>query len=350
MAAMERSGRRLAVLVGLALTTLTRMPETLAQPSTPTKEAAESEARRFFHEGNAAYTKGDLRGAEAAYRKAWALAKSFGVASNLGLVSLKLGKHRDAAEHLAYALRFFPANGKPEHKKLLEVSFAKARAEVAEIVVQTTVEGAEVFVNGARVGLSPMKEPHFVDAGTCTLEAKREGYVAAKEVLAMSKGGRAEVLLGLKREAAAVPTATATASASATAMPTTPPPPRSAIPAFVLGGAAVLAAGIGIGMNVVAASDDASVKETADAIRVAKKSCVAGAANFDARCTDLESQARSAQTLSGASIGLLIGAGLVAGGALLYWFLPGAPPVKIGAVVVPEGGQVNGAVSVGGRF
>ena len=83
----------------------------LARADTPAPDgsaAVASKVGQLFDQAQAAFAKGDKQGAYEAYKAAWALQKSYDIAGNLGNVELKLGMHRDAAEHLAFALDDFP--------------------------------------------------------------------------------------------------------------------------------------------------------------------------------------------------------------------------------------------------
>jgi hypothetical protein len=257
--------------------------------------------------------------AEKLAREAWGLKQSYDIASNLGLAELGLKKHRDAAEHLAYALRFFPANGKPEHKKLLDVSFARARAEVTAVTVNTSLDGAEIWIDGARAGVAPMKDPVFVEVGTRAIEARREGYIAAKQTIEAKKGGAETVTLTLLREAPVVPTATASATTT-----TTEPPPRSQVPAFVIGGvgvASLVAGGVLVGVAESTRSDLDGGPKKADGSPLCTKAAPAGV-DVDPACAKLRSLAGERATMGNVGLGLFAVGGVAFAGAAAYFFWP----------------------------
>src|SRR4051812_35204786 len=66
---------------------------------------ADAQAALDYEAGVKAAEQGDTARAYTLLVKAWSLKRHFQVAANLGLTELDLGKHRDAAEHLAYFLR-----------------------------------------------------------------------------------------------------------------------------------------------------------------------------------------------------------------------------------------------------
>src|SRR6185369_11615173 len=89
--------------------------------------------------------------AEPLFQQAWALKHSYDIGGNLGIAELKLGKYRDAAEHLSYALKTFPANGKGPHRDLIQESLGKAKAQVAMVTIEVNQKGALVLVDGKEV-------------------------------------------------------------------------------------------------------------------------------------------------------------------------------------------------------
>ena len=335
---------QLALSLGLVLATLGLPTGGAAQPIPTSKAAPVDDAARLYQEGNDLYKKKDYPGAEAKYVAAWALAKTFDVAANLGLVELELKKYREAAEYLAFSLRNAPPSAKPAQRDSTRQALEEAKKHLCTVRLALSPPGAMLTVDGQTVAPEMAAAELFVLPGKRTIAATHPDREPASTSLEAAAGTTADATLTLKEKAKidALPLPTATATA--------PPPTRSALPIFVLGGAAVVALGVGVGLNVSAASDDGKVRTTSEEILGKKGSCVPGATNFDARCPALESQARSAQTLSGASVGLMVGAGVLAGGALVYWLLPGAAPVRFGAAVVPENGRVAGAMSVTGKF
>ena len=108
------------------------------------------------------------------YQQAWTLKHTYDIAGNLGQVELKLGKFRDAAEHLDFTLRLFPPTGKAAPREAIRLAFEAARKEVAALTIRVSAQGAAVSVDGTAIGLSPFEVPVFVDPGKRTLEATRQ--------------------------------------------------------------------------------------------------------------------------------------------------------------------------------
>jgi tetratricopeptide (TPR) repeat protein len=278
----------------------------LAQPKT----SVAVQVGELFDQAQAAFAKGDKQGAYDAYKAAWALQKSFDIAGNLGNVEVKLGKYRDAAEHLAFALESFPPTGEEAQQKAMEKKLAEVLKEVGRLHVQLSangarVDGASVTVNGSPAGSTPLPGTLFVEPGSVVVEVKLSGYLDGRQQVTIAKGGEQSVTLSL------VPL---------------PSPRRSVVPGVVLGGVAVAALAGGIGSFVAARGKRSTAQSLSQSILEAQHSCYVGASNFDARCDQVSSAASSGNTLEHVATGLFVGAGAAAVGAVVYFVWPQASP------------------------
>jgi hypothetical protein len=104
------------------------------------------------------------------------LKPAYDIVGNLGLVEAEMADHAAAAEHIDYALRFWPANGKPEKKKHLETVLAGELAHVAAITLRVSADGARVRLGDRDLGPSPIPHRVFAAPGTVRLRVERDGY------------------------------------------------------------------------------------------------------------------------------------------------------------------------------
>jgi PEGA domain len=290
--------------------------------------------------------------AEPLVREAWGLKHAYDIAANLGIVEAALGKWRDAAEHVAYALSTFPANGKPEHKKLLEQTLAKAAAQIGALRIKVSADKAEVFVDGKSAGLAPLPGVVFVDPGSRTIEAKLGGYDPASQAVDVKKGDASEVTLTLK-EAAPPPLPTGSASAPppppTATVPAPPPPWRPGVAWFATGGA-LAAAGLGVGIGLTVAANGKASDAAALSTKVGGRSACAGQpAPVD--CASLKTTLGTQGTYASAAHD-----GFVAGGAfalatagLAVWTMT-APKASGRARIVPVATATGGGLFILGTW
>lgn len=330
--------RRTLCSAALGATLATAAPAWAQAPAAP-PEASNAQADDLTHRGVDLIKKHQWAEAEALLRQAWALRHAYDIAGNLGLAETGLGKWREASEHLAFALATFPANGKAAHRELLREKLVKVREELGALTVVVGAAGvggvgAEVVVDGKRVGTAPLGEAVFVDPGSHTVEARLAGYETARQGVEAVKGGALTVTLGMVgvREAPVV------------VVPTVTPERRSRAPGIVLGSVAGVSLATGIALVVVAASKTSTVQDEYNAIKKAGHSCVVGASNFDPQCNGLHSTASSGDTLHNAGVGLLAVAGAAAVGAVLYivWPPASAAAPRVSAVRVTPAASPTG--------
>ncbi|MCK6591877.1 MAG: hypothetical protein L6Q76_30360, partial [Polyangiaceae bacterium] len=104
-------------------------------------QAAEKTADEYALEGRELAARNDFQGAYAAYMEAWKRKRSFDIAGNLGVAELRLGRMREAAEHLTYCEQNYPAVRDAEQTKKLEVVrelLKEARAQVGVARIRVT--------------------------------------------------------------------------------------------------------------------------------------------------------------------------------------------------------------------
>lgn len=331
-----------ALALGLPLTSAAQPAPTSTSSATADADPMSDKARELFNEGNKLFREGKYGAAEASFEAAWGLAlKSKGIAANLGECEMRLGKYREAAEHLAISLRLAPPSD-PQRQRTA-ANFAAVKAKIGTLVLKASPDGAEVFVNGQRAGEAPLPDPIFVEPGRVKVRVRNEGYASWEKELDLAAGQEVPLDVTLEKSAP-VP------SASATATTIPPPPPRSRIPALVLGGAAIVSAAVGAGLLAGSRAEYDKAVQLGEEIRGAGTTCKAGAAGFDARCAQVESAANSSNALkAGGIVGLAV-AGAAGAGALLYLLWPAPKPAQGALRLVPVASEDAGGVVVSGSF
>jgi hypothetical protein len=257
------SARRLGLVAFVTALVTTAVadaqPKPAPAPATePPKARAgddDGEIRALLREADAAFAAHQYAAAEAAYEKAFAMKPGFDIASNLADCEREQGKHSEAAAHYSYALRTFPASFDPEIKRSLKQAFDEVQAKVATVRVIVSAAGAVVRVDGQDAGQSPLPDPIFLDPGSHLLEATL-GDTRADRTLDVTAGARLEIALDL------------------TSAGTTPPGFDHPMPALLITGGILAAAGIGVGIGLaIASSGKASAAEDALAPFLSGKRC-----------------------------------------------------------------------------
>ncbi|AKT37158.1 PEGA domain-containing protein [Chondromyces crocatus] len=268
-------------------------------------------AAQLYQEGNEFYDQGKYAEAEVKYQAAWDLAQSFDVAGNLGNTEMLTGQYRDAAEHLTYALKTFPLGGTPQKRKFLEDLLDKAKAQIGTLQIAVNLNGAEVRLDGKRIGESPILGELFVAPGEREIEVRR-GTLQVKRSILVAKGSSQRVAVQLESG------------------------PRKEI---LITGGAVGAAGIGLGVVFAILSSgkgsDAAAEPMGSPVRAGL---------------------RDDQTVFGnVSFWSFVGGGLALAGTGVYWLIaasepaPTTTPVR-GLRATPIVTGQGGGLMLGGSF
>jgi len=305
-----------------------RADEPRPAPTTAAPDSPEARAADLFRRGNELYDNGKFAEAEKLYREVWALSKTWDIACNLGAVELDLGKHRDAAEHLAYALREYPAGGKQSQRLTLQERMKEAKAHVGILRLRVNVEGAEVLINGVLIGKTPLPPEVFVSPGRVAIDVRSDGYDSAKKNTEATKDEAQDITLTL-----------------------TSKPLPSLAPALALGGLAIVGLGVGTGLLVASSDKGSDAAKRLDQLvaMYGSKPCDNPAASTE--CTMTADTLRARDAFGNAAIGVFVGSGVSAAAGLGYWLITRREPPKTGSVHVwPVAGTNAGGVVVLGSF
>lgn len=167
----------------------------------PTRtSSARDQAIVHFNEGNEAFRRGDTHEAYRQYHTAWELHRTFDIACNLGRAEAELGKLTQAASHLAYCLDHFSSSPQRDLRAARErysELFDTVRTQVSSLTLQVDQSGAQVFVNGANIGTTPLEREVFVLPGTQVIELELDGFQRLTREIPASAGERRSLELHL---------------------------------------------------------------------------------------------------------------------------------------------------------
>ncbi len=227
------------------------------------------EARKHYAEGEKKYKAGDYAGAYAEFQAADNIKPAPQTARYMGLCQDAVGHYRDAVAYYDRFLGDVPARIAAEKddakkKKLQDEAddIKKREDEIkkmpGKIHVESVPPGAHVTVDGKPAsGLTPTDVE--VTPGTHTVNVSADGRQPAEKQVDVAFASTQNVNAELEAAAAPVPTLPPQpppAEAPPPAAPPPPPPaPRSMLPAYITGGVAIVAAGVGTVFGIMALND-----------------------------------------------------------------------------------------------
>jgi hypothetical protein len=313
-------------------------------------------ADELFRDGNKAFAAGDARTAYEAYRGAWSLRKSFDIACNLGRTEAELQLSRDAAEHLDYCLKTYPASSRDElreaNRRFREL-FAEVRAKVAALRIETRPPGAEVAVDGASYGTTPLAGDVFVDPGKHRVRAELSGFDAEERTIDVTPGASLTVsfLLGRSHEVTRGHASPPVAPAPA---PVGPAERRSATlrTTVVISGAALTLIGVGVGTGLYldARSTSDRIGRIGRALELGSARAVCSGASPPPDCAQLSDEvAHEKSARKGAGFAYSASA-LIGVATVVAWLAIPDDKEGTNARIVPVAAPSFAGLSVSGRY
>jgi len=294
-----------------------------------------AQAASFYQQGNVEFEKKNWPAAEAAYLKAWEIARTFDVAANLGEVEFHLGKMRETAEYLSYSLRTAPPSSKPAQRERTTHFLEQVKEKLGVLRLRVSVEGATITIDGRPIAAEDVAHELFLDPGTRTVTAKRAGYIEASATIEAKPGASSEVALTLEP----VPREKVQEEAKEGN--------RSAVPVILLGAVSAAGLGVGIAMTVVSNGKSADAGAQRTAILQGGGQCVKPGSAFVGPCGELNSSLESIDTTANVARVAYVASGLLAIGAITYALLPQPKRASAGWVrAAPMIGASGGGIVV----
>jgi tetratricopeptide (TPR) repeat protein len=158
---------------------------------------AETEARRLFDEGVAAFGREDYATALVAFERAYALSPRAFLLYNIGMCHRALLEFPDAIDAFRRYLAENGAATPPEQRREVEAFITEMEASLAAVTIVVNVEGAALFVDGEEYAIAPLPGPLRLAPGSHVLEARRDGYRDARLSISVMAGETLQVALAL---------------------------------------------------------------------------------------------------------------------------------------------------------
>ena len=313
----------------------------IASLATAAWAGPQEEADELARQGIDLRRRGDDSRALPLFEKAHRLAPTARSAVQLGTVEQALGRWADAEEHLAQGLRSPTDPWIKKNRAVIDESMRTVKTHIGSLEVTGAPAGAEVLVNGRKVGQLPLGGGVRVNAGDVDVELNAPGHLRGFRTVKVNAGDFQTVVIRLQEVEHPLPA------------PPPPPPPAApsalwqrwaAIGAF--GGAAV-AAGVGT-YGVVRFND--RVGEFNPKCDEGPNGALDGVTHEPtAACNQLQSEYKSARTL--AIVGYSVAGALAATGVILLVTAPDSPPTgesKVAWACAPD--LLRAGVTCAARF
>jgi hypothetical protein len=175
-------------------------------PPVPAPAAAVPEtveqARSHFAHGVKLYEEEDYRAALIEFSRAYELAPNWAVLYNVGQSHYQL---RDYPNALRTMEKYVKEGGEQigkDRRAEVDREMDELRGRVAHVSLTVNIPGAELTLDDAAIGKTPLTELVLVGAGRHKLAASKSGYVTATKVLDIAGGDNLTIALELTSEEA----------------------------------------------------------------------------------------------------------------------------------------------------
>src|SRR4051812_23680819 len=155
-------------------------PAAAATDSAPDATAKQEAARRFEH-AIKLYEEADYILALAEFERVYELVPDYRVLYNIGQVSIQLGRYARAFRTLKEYVARGGSELAPDRAAAVQADLAQLSGKIARLSVQVEQAGAQISVDGAAVGRSPLAEPLVVDVGEHRVQIELPGYAAQSQ-------------------------------------------------------------------------------------------------------------------------------------------------------------------------
>jgi hypothetical protein len=218
---------------------------------------AEAKARQTFKEGIEAFDRRDFEAARVAFLQTFALKPSVPVVRrNLGLAEIYSGHYLDGARRLARVLHTTGEGTAEDRARMLD-SLKKAEAHLERLTIEVNVDGADIAVDEADLGASPLPFVWYVAPGAYRVRVSKSGFAEFAQTRVARAGGiqHLRVALTAESEPSSAPLAPPPAAGVDTAKPT------GANPWLIAAGAVVTGTGLaaGVGFSLAASRNSRKV-------------------------------------------------------------------------------------------
>jgi hypothetical protein len=254
----SRSARGLLYAIAIGAM-LAASPATALAANTGTQTTANlNDAKKHYGDGEKKFKAGDYAGALTEFQAADAIKATPQSQRYIGLCEDNLGHYAEAVSYYEKFLTAVPDKLKKEGEEI-RTRMGVIKAMPARIHVETTPPGAAIVADGKAMGVTPTDVE--LAPGKHIVHIELAGYLAIDRDVDLSFGAKQEIKSELQAKAVETVTTTTTTTPppvdTKPVEPFKPEPPKekqSKLPAFITGGLAIVAIGIGTGFGIAALS------------------------------------------------------------------------------------------------
>lgn len=169
-----------------------------AQPKKkPLREQLSPEAQKHWDTAIALYQRNQWDGARTSFNAAYEASKNPRVLFNVAVCEKNLGRYAKAIEIFKKELEEGKGQLDASEESEVKTQITGLEQFVASLVIEVNEPGAEIYVDEAKVGVSPLHGPISVQLGERRIRASKPGFADAREAIELKGGSSGRVALKL---------------------------------------------------------------------------------------------------------------------------------------------------------
>jgi tetratricopeptide (TPR) repeat protein len=201
------------------------------------------QARKHFSQGLKLYKEGDFDAALVQFERAYAVKPNYKVLYNIAQSYFELRQYVEARDSLTRYLKDGGDAIDAERRATVESDLAELQRRIAHLKLTVNVQGASVYVDGKKVGTTPLSQAVDVSEGQRTVAVESADRGTKQRVVRLAGGEELTIDIVFEEPGKLAPAAISSGSAP-------PPAPSNGLGAgFWITGIGALALGAGAGVT-----------------------------------------------------------------------------------------------------
>lgn len=173
-----------------------------------------AQARKHFNQGLKLYKDGDFDAALVQFERAYAVKPNYKVLYNIAQSYFELHQYVEARDALRRYLKEGEGSIEADRRAAAEGDLVDLERRIAHVLLQVNVDGATVYIDGKKVGVTPLAGRVDVSEGQRTVSVESPDRGSKQRVVRLAGGEEQTVEVQFESQAAAAPASTAGSAAT----------------------------------------------------------------------------------------------------------------------------------------
>lgn len=189
---------RAATLLCLASAGLVTTPARAQSADAAGSDAEVEQARKHFSQGLKLYKDGDFDAALVQFERAYAIKSNFKVLYNIAQCYFELHQYVEARDALSRYVKEGGGNIESDRKTQVETDLAELQKRIAHLKLSVNVNGATIYVDGKKAGVTPLAGFIDVNEGQRTISVEAQDHGSKQRVVRLAGGEEQTVTLNFE--------------------------------------------------------------------------------------------------------------------------------------------------------